>query len=137
MIVNGKINSIEARRDKDGDMVGLSVNISMDDVKVAGKRVEIYYSYVAKYDEGVGELKIKGVLYANEDEKSAKAIKERWEKEKKLPEEFAEIVINTVNFTSSTNGIFATRVVNLAPPMVPPKISLGKGEVRGSGKPAS
>ncbi|OIO21249.1 hypothetical protein COV61_04840 [Candidatus Micrarchaeota archaeon CG11_big_fil_rev_8_21_14_0_20_47_5] len=137
MIVNGKITSVEARRDSDAQMSGLSVNISMDGVKVEGKRVEVSYTYIATYDEKVGELKLKGVLYANEEEKAAKKIKERWEKEKKLPEEFAEVVINTINFTCSTNGIFATRVVNLAPPMVPPRISIGKGGGNEGAKPAS
>ncbi len=137
MIVSGKINSVEARRDSDEPMVGLSINITMDDVKVNGKRVEVYYTYAAKYDKDVGMLKMSGVLYANEEEKLSKKIKERWEKDKKLPEEFAEIILNTVNFTCSTNGILAVRVVNLSPPMMPPRITIGKGEESTGKNPAS
>ncbi|MEM2963532.1 MAG: hypothetical protein QXW70_02460 [Candidatus Anstonellales archaeon] len=133
MIVSGRINSVEVRKDSDEPMVGISINISMDDVKINGRRVEVYYTYHAKYDKDVGSLKMSGVLYANEEEKTAKKIKEKWEKERKLPDDFAEAVLNTVNFTCSTNGILAVRIVNLSPPMMPPKISIQKQETQTEG----
>ena len=49
----------------------------------------------------------------------------RWEKEKKLPDAFAEVILNAINYACGTNGVFVARPVNLSPPIVPPKIQLG------------
>lgn len=128
MITGIRIDKVEARREKNEDIKGLDVNIGIDNVKVTGPEVEIAFSYVATYQEGVGVLKMSGALLAHEDKKTADGISKSWEKEKKLPDEFSELVLNAVNFTCGTNGVLVVRPVNLAPPMIPPRIQLKKGE---------
>ncbi len=132
MITGSKITSVEAKREKDGAPKGLSINISLEDLKVKGDEVTISYVYTANYEEGVGTLKIAGELRAKEESKMIKEIKEEWsEEKKKLPPKFAELVLNTINFTCGTNGTLVVRPVNLAPPMVPPRIELKSGEGKG------
>ncbi|MFH1306750.1 MAG: hypothetical protein ABIH83_03815 [Candidatus Micrarchaeota archaeon] len=92
-----------------------------------GPEVEIKFSYTATYQEGVGTLKMNGALLAHEEEKKAKEIADNWKKDKKLPDEFSEMVLNAINFTCGTNGVLVVRPVNLAPPMIPPRIQLKKG----------
>lgn len=128
MITGIKIDKVEASRDKNEDVKGLDVNIGIDEVKINGPEVEIAFSYTATYQEGVGVLKMGGALLAHEDEKSAKEIGASWKKEKKLPDEFSEMVLNAINFTCGTNGVLVVRPVNLAPPMIPPRIQLKKQE---------
>lgn len=126
MITGIKIVSVEAKREKDEEMTGLNVNIGIDNVVVVGEEVKIDFNYSVAYLEGVGELKMKGTITAREDERLIKEIKVRWEKEKKLPDSFAEIMLNAINYACGTNGIFVVRPVNLSPPIVPPKIQLGE-----------
>jgi len=125
MITGIKITQVEARRDKDEDMTGLNVNIGLDAVVQKGAEVEISFNYSVTYTEGVGEIKMKGAITSKEDAKLTKDIVSRWEKDKKLPDNYAEIILNAINYACGTNGVFVARPVNLSPPIVPPKIQLG------------
>ena len=125
MITGIKIVKVEARRDKDEDMTGLNVNIGLDAVAVVNGEIAISFNYTVTYTEGVGEINMKGTITSKEDAKLTKEITTRWEKEKKLPEGFAEIMLNAINYACGTNGVFVARPVNLSPPIVPPKIQLG------------
>jgi len=125
MITGIKIVKVEARRDKDEDMTGLNVNIGLDAVAVVNGEVAISFNYSVIYTEGVGEISMKGTITSREDAKLTKEITAKWEKEKKLPDAFAEIILNAINYACGTNGVFVARPVNLSPPIVPPKIQLG------------
>jgi CRISPR/Cas system CSM-associated protein Csm3 (group 7 of RAMP superfamily) len=125
MITGIKITHVEAHRDKDEDMTGLNVNIGIDSVSVKNGEATIMFNYAATYAEGVGELKMKGAIITREDAKLTKEITDKWEKEKKLPDLFAEIILNAINYACGTNGVFVVRPVNLSPPIVPPRIQLG------------
>ena len=125
MITGIKISRVEAHRDKDEDMTGLNVNIGIDGVTVKAGEVTIDFNYAATYSEGVGELKMKGSITSKEDAKLSKDIEARWNSEKKLPDVYAEIILNAINYACGTNGVFVVRPVNLSPPIVPPRIQLG------------
>ena len=68
MITGGRITSVEAKREKDGDIRGLDINIAVDEVSADGENVEVKYTYTATYQENIVSLRITGVLLAKEDE---------------------------------------------------------------------
>jgi len=125
MITGIRISKVEAKRDKDDEVAGLNINIGVDSVGVRGGDVTIAFNYAATYLDGVGELRMSGSVTAKEDAKLSKEISEKWEKEKKLPDSYAELVLNAVNYACGTNGTLVVRAINLAPPIVPPRIQLG------------
>jgi hypothetical protein len=127
MITGIRINSVEARRDNDEEIKGLDINIGIDSVKVTGPEVEVKFTYVATYLRDVGILKMSGAILSHEEVKLAQEIGDGWAKDKRLPDAYSELVLNAVNFTCGTNGTLVVRPVNLAPPMVPPRIELSKG----------
>ncbi|HLC69228.1 MAG TPA: hypothetical protein VJH24_05285 [Candidatus Bilamarchaeaceae archaeon] len=124
MIVGGRIDEIEGKRLSDENMKGLSINITIEDVKADGENVEIAYTYTATYGDKLGHIKLKGTLLAKEDKKLVKDIKGEWEKNKKLPDSYAESVLNVVNYSGSANGTLVARVLNLSAPLIPPRIQL-------------
>ncbi len=124
MIVGEKILEITGSKMPDKDIVGLNINISIEDVKMAGSNVEITYVYTADYQESVGQLKIKGVLVAQEDAKKAKEIVDSWKKSKKIPDDYATVVLSAVNYSGSANGTLIARVLALTAPLIPPRIQL-------------
>ena len=126
MITGIKLTKVEARRDKDDEVAGLNINISVDSVAVKAGEVAIGFSYSVTYSEGVGELKVGGTISAREDAKLTREISDKWDKEKKLPDAFAELVLNAINYACGTNGTLVVRAVNLSPPIVPPRIQLGQ-----------
>lgn len=125
MITGIKITKAEARRDNDNEVSGLNINIGVDNVAAKGGDVTIEFNYAATYMDNVGELKMSGSLTSKEDAKLAKEIVDRWAKEKKLPDAYAELVLNAVNYACGTNGTLVVRAINLSPPIVPPRIQLG------------
>lgn len=134
MITGIKITKVEANRISDNEVAGLNINIGVDRVTVKGGDVTIEFNYAATYMEGVGDLKMAGVLTSKEDPKLAKEINDRWTKEKKLPDAYAELVLNAVNYACGTNGTLVVRAVNLSPPIVPPRIQIGPQQPPASGR---
>lgn len=125
MITGGRIDEVEGKKSKEDEFRGLNINISIDEVIVNNENVNVNYTYEATYAEGVGHIKVKGVLFAKEDKKLAKEIEEEWKKSKRMPETFAETILSAINYTGSANGIFISRVLNLSPPIVPQRIQVG------------
>lgn len=131
MIKGGRILSVEAKREKIEPIKGLSINIAIDNVAVKGKNITVSYTYSANYENGVGKLLMKGDILLEETEKKAKEIEDVWKDKKTLPQEMAELLLNSINYVCGTNGTLVVKVVNLSPPMLPPKITLAKGRATG------
>ncbi|HIH19002.1 MAG: hypothetical protein UW92_C0001G0009 [Candidatus Jorgensenbacteria bacterium GW2011_GWA2_45_13] len=125
MITSIRISKVEATRNKEDEISGLNVNISVDSVTVKGSDIAINFNYSVAYAEDVGELKMWGVVTSREDAKMSKEIADRWAKEKRLPDAFAELVLNAINYACGTNGVLVVRAINLSPPIMPPRIQIG------------
>ena len=128
MITGERILEVTGKKDSQESISGLSINISLDKVKVDGDKVELQYEYTANYDDKVGVLKIRGIILAKEDKKLAKEIDERWKKEQKLPDQYAEMLLGAINYSGSANGTLLARVLGLTAPLIPPRIQLSRKE---------
>ncbi len=126
MIVGERILEVSGNKVPRTNIKGLNINISLEDVKLADEIVEITYVYTANYQEDVGQIKIRGVILAKEEAKLAKDIAETWKKSKKVPDEYATVVLSAVNYSGSANGTLLARVLGLTAPLIPPKIQLAK-----------
>jgi len=125
MIVGGKIISVEARRDNDGESTALNMNINIDDVTEKNGIVSVAYTYSVDYSPGVGSLRMTGLINFKDDGKGREIMK-AWREKKQLPADVAEEFINSVTYAGSVNGTLVVRVLNLAPPIVVPRIRVGK-----------
>ncbi len=137
MIVGERILEVSGNRVPKSNIKGLNINISLEDVKLSDETVEITYVYNADYLENVGNIKIKGVLVAKEDPKLSKDIADSWKKSKKVPDDYATVVLSAVNYSGSANGTLLARVLGLTAPLIPPKIQLSKATDGGSAAPAN
>lgn len=126
MIVGNKVTKVEAARLKDEPRKGLSFKVNMRDVKIKGKQIEISYEYVAEYTEGIGYVKMEGVILAEEEKGVLDGIKKEWADNKRLPKDYMEIVLNAVTYFGGVNGVFVSRVVGLSPPIVPPRYTINE-----------
>jgi len=128
MIVGERILEISGKRATKGSVTGLNINIALEDVQKQGDIVELTYVYTANYEENFGQLRIKGVLLAREEEKVANEILDTWKKGKKVPDGYAETVLSAVNYSGSANGTLLARVMGLTAPLIPPRIQIAKKE---------
>lgn len=118
------VTYVEGRRISDAPISGLGVNIQLDDVLAKGEQLEITFTYTANYAENVGKLTVRGKLTASGTLEECQQLSRNWRSTKKLTRDFAEEVLNTINYVCGTNGTFVARAVNLSPPMMPPKIEV-------------
>lgn len=128
MIVGERIIEISGKRAPKGSVTGLNINIALEDVQKQGDIVELTYVYTANYEENFGQIRIKGVLLAREEEKVANDILDTWKKGKKVPDGYAETVLSAVNYSGSANGTLLARVLGLTAPLIPPRIQISKKE---------
>lgn len=126
-----KFDYVEAKKEKDGPVSGLNININVDEVKAAGDVLLLEFTYTVNYSQDMGYIKIRGSAYFRDATEKVSEIEENWKETKKLPNEIIQPLLNVVNYSASVNGIFVARVLNLAPPIVPPKIELkGKSKAK-------
>lgn len=129
MIVGERILEVSGNRVPRTSIQGLNINISLENVKVAEENadnLEITYVYTANYEQSVGQIKIRGMLLAKEEATLSKSIVESWDKNKKVPDEYAGVILSAVNYSGSANGTLLARVLGLTAPLIPPKIQLSK-----------
>ncbi len=108
-------------KEKMGSKGKISAIINLRNISMNGQDASIEVAHAP-----VGVLRMSGALLSHEDAKTAKEISAGWTDDRKLPDAFSELVLNAINFTCGTNGVLVVRPVNLAPPMVPPRIQLGQ-----------
>lgn len=121
MIIGDRVNRIEAFVKDRTTFEGMKINVVVKDVREENNRLEIDYVYEVDYGAH-GNLKIEGTLFAEEEKDLKEKILEEWGKNKKLDENFAERFFNTVNFLGSAHGTIIARVLNMRPPLIPPRI---------------
>ncbi|MCX8197779.1 MAG: hypothetical protein N3F07_01090 [Candidatus Micrarchaeota archaeon] len=135
MISEIQLTKAGAERKSYGQIKAIKIGIQILNLSVDGRNISLEFDYTADYleEDGknpaiVGEVKMGGKLSALEDLKIAKEIGERWGKEKRLPEFFADDVLNAINYTCSTNAVLVTRAINFPPPISPLKISIAQSK---------
>jgi hypothetical protein len=133
MIVGERIVQVSGNKALSANISGLSINIALEDVKSAEGNLEISYDYTVNYETGVGLLNIKGVLIAKEEAKLSKEVLDTWKASKKLPDEYASMILSAVNYSGSANGTLVARVLGLTAPLIPPRIQMAKS-AEGSAK---
>lgn len=123
IMINGiKISEVRAQRKVDDAITNMRFNINFDSVKVSGSDVQIDFTFSTSYEGGekakeVGDLKIVGTVFANEDKKSSAEIDDSWKNKKTLPTKFAEDVINVVNFECASRGTLAAWAASMVAPI--------------------
>jgi hypothetical protein len=124
MIVGDRINRIDAQINPDAQFSGFKIDIKMGDVrKDARDRLLVDYVYTLDYDK-MGKVLLYGTVFES-DAKKIPELEESWKKNKRLPREYVEELVNIINFVGSAHGTIVTRVLNIRPPILPPKLSIG------------
>jgi hypothetical protein len=86
--------------------------------------IRISFEFTVSYDPKVGEMLLGGdVFYISEPKKDEEILK-GWNKEKKLPKELTQEVINTVLMRCNLEAMILGRDVNLPMPLPMPTAKL-------------
>ena len=134
MITGNRISSVSASRPTEEAITNMRFNINFDDVKVTGENVEVMYTFQAMYESGekndkkAGDLKIVGSVMAKESKAIIDEINSSWKEKKTLPIEFAEDLINLLNFECGSRGTLLAWSIGLVAPLPLSRAKLQKQE---------
>jgi hypothetical protein len=119
--VEGKIDSVETLSKQRFPRL----NINIDDVAGNNDRLNVNYTFVADYFDGVGkeaksigQIKLGGVIEVSETKDAANAVIKKWNDNHSLPVELAEEIINDLNFRCSATGTLVAYSLGLIPPLM-------------------
>jgi len=125
-ITGGRVIAVEAKRDKFDVPKGMSMNVTVEDVSVNKEEVTVQYTFTVAYNENVGSIKIKGIMHAKEEAKKAKDIAKEWKDNKKVPDDFAEMLMNYIAYAGGITGTFVSQTMGLNAPLMLMPMRVGK-----------
>ncbi|MDP3640173.1 MAG: hypothetical protein Q8R53_03150 [Nanoarchaeota archaeon] len=129
-IVKINLHKLHAERNLESKsgQVNINNNVSIKDVEdlsfsAEGKKgIKFTFAFNCAYEPALGKIEVEGqVLYVN-DEKIINEIKANWEKEKRLPMEIMEEVVNAALHKGNIQAIKISEEVNLPSPLPLPRM---------------
>ncbi len=135
MIVGGRFLTVSCAKHRDAPIAAVNIDISISNITLrTDGDMEIRYIYTVRYEDSIGELRIEGVLYNREEDlQYAQKIASSFANDRRaLPQDFLERMVNTINYICSINSTLPLRLIDLAPPILPPTLTINREEVSAS-----
>jgi hypothetical protein len=121
MITHGRIIEVKAAKKKDGNVTGMSVNVSIDSVAAEGSQVKVTYNYEISYQPDLASMTIKGELFSDSTSDLGKKLLDGWKKNKQLPADAAEEIITALTYAGSSVGTLLAFAININAPINVPR----------------
>ncbi len=126
MIVGNKITKVEGTRGSDEPQRPANFKVNLKDAKFKGKAVEVTYEYAVEYGDKTSFMKFEGIVSAEEEKELIEELKKEWTEKKRLPAKYTEMLFNAIKYYGDLSGVFVSRVLNLAPPLQPPRYTISE-----------
>jgi len=135
-IVKINLHKVHAERDLDakGGQIKINNNVSVKNVEemsfaVEGKKgLKFTFAFNCNYEPNLGKIDVEGQVLFVEDEAKISEIKETWDKDKKIPMEIMEQVVNAALHKGNIQAIKISEEVNLPSPLPLPKVQAGSAK---------
>ena len=118
------LNETSAKLNKMALVKNIGVNITIDKVEIKADDLFVDFTYNVIYEPKVGHLMFRGNVAFTDSSSKLLEYKKHWEKTNMFPQSIMESLMNLINVTAGVNGVLVTRAINLAPPLVPPKLEV-------------
>jgi hypothetical protein len=134
-IVKINLHKLHASRNVDakGGQIKINNNVSLKSVEdmdfaVEGKKgLKFSFSFVCNYEPELGKIEVEGQVLFVDSEEKVNEIKESWEKDKKVPMDVMEQIINAALHKGNIQAIKVSEDINLPSPLPLPKVRAGSG----------
>lgn len=129
-IVKINLHKVNAERNLNakGGQVRINNNVSIKNVDdlgfgVEGKRgLKFTFSFNCNYEPDLGKIDVEGQVFYVDEEKKIADIKKGWEKDKKVPMDVMEQIINAALHKGNIQAIKISEEVSLPSPLPLPKV---------------
>ena len=127
-----KINLHKVNAEKNlaakGGQIKINNNVSIKDVEnmdfaVEGKKgLRFTFSFNCSYEPELGKIEVEGQVLFVENEDKINEIKDSWDKDKRVPLEVMEQIVNAALHKGNIQAIKISEDVNLPSPLPLPKV---------------
>ncbi len=129
-IVKVNLHKVIADRDlkAKGGQFQINNNVSILDVEDMGFAVEgrkglkFTFSFNCKYEPQLGKIDVEGQVFYVESDEKVKEIQDSWEKNKRVPPDVMEKIVNAALHKGNIQAIKISEEVSLPSPLPLPKI---------------
>ncbi len=129
MITGGTITRVTAERIADKPNPGMDINIQLKDVKFDKIKVTVKYTYTITFKDNTAKMEMEGELYFDESERDVKEIRDKWDKTKQLPDNFASDMLTAITYSCSAVGTLLAFAINVNAPINVPRAKIGQAPV--------
>ncbi len=129
-IVKINLHKVHAERNVQakGGQIKINNNVSIRDIEemdfaVEGKKgLRFTFSFNCNYEPNLGKIEVDGQVLFIDDEKKVAKVKADWDKEKKVPMEVMEQIVNAALHKGNIQAIKISEDINLPSPLPLPKV---------------
>lgn len=134
-IVGFSFTHFDAQRKTQGKgKINIANNVTISEVETAdlflgsNKQEGLRFNFIftSKYDPDVGHITIKGNVLFLSDTDKIKSILADWKKDKKIPEDVTEEVLNNVLSKCNIQALLLSKDLNMPAPIPLPKVNVQK-----------
>ncbi len=86
--------------------------------------LKVDFKFTADYEPKIAHILLEGTLTYFDKPDAIKSTVESWKKDKKMPNEMLNNILNTIVTKSNIEALFLAREVNLPPPIALPKVQV-------------
>lgn len=121
---------IERKGDARGK-ISIKNNVAITDVsttdmslgKAKQKGLKISFEFKSFYEPELAEILFEGNILDMQDEKKVDELQKGWDKDKKLPDNLMEPLVNSILNRCNVQSLLMSKELNLPPPIPMPKVS--------------
>lgn len=132
-IVKINIHKLNAERSlkAKGGQVKINNNVSIKNVEdlsfsVEGKKgLKFTFDFTCNYEPDLGKIEVEGQVLYVDDEKKVDDVKKSWDKDKKIPMDVMEQIVNGALHKGNIQAIKISEDVSLPSPLPLPKVRPG------------
>lgn len=133
-IRGGRVISVAAKRMTAERFDNLGVNVQVREVKPQGDHLVVQYEYTIAYQTDFAEMLLVGEAWLDGSKEECKRVEDAWKKDKQLPVEAAEELLNALAHTGTAIGTLLGYAIGVRPPINLPRITLPRPQKSGVAK---
>ncbi len=135
-IVKISLHKVVAERELNakGGQIKINNNVSLKNVEdmdfaVEGKKgLRFTFTFNCRYEPNLGKIDVEGQVLFVEDEAKVNEIKASWDKDKKVPVDIMEQVVNAALHKGNIQAIKISEEISLPSPLPLPKVKTSQLE---------
>ena len=139
-IVGYNYDDISAARGEKIDVSKLKIDhalnikeVSIEQTTLADQKQDLMkfsFEFIIDYKPSYGKITLQGHILYTDDNKRLKEVEKQWKKDKKLPEDVTQLILNTILIRSNVKSLMLAQEIGLPPHIPLPIVKPNQGGLK-------